>query len=121
MGYDLLINRIYLGYNPLTNHLLTSWDIQVRVESLPFSCHRPVDDAHVHPHLAHKTCPLSLASPFLAGWLGLAEKGTARESGFAVNVIYKSMPQKGLVANPEGLPVFSCRWFSNPAEPFEIL
>ena len=24
-----LLNRIYWGYNPLTNHLLTSWDIQV--------------------------------------------------------------------------------------------
>ena len=28
MGYSLLINGVYLGYNPLTNHLLTSWDIQ---------------------------------------------------------------------------------------------
>ena len=30
MGYNLLINGIYWGYNPLTNHLLTSWDIQVQ-------------------------------------------------------------------------------------------
>ena len=29
MGYNLLINGIYWGYNPLTNHLLTSWDILV--------------------------------------------------------------------------------------------
>ena len=29
MGYNLLINGEYWGYNPLTNHLLTSWDIQV--------------------------------------------------------------------------------------------
>ena len=28
MEYNLLINGIYWGYNPLTNHLLTSWDIQ---------------------------------------------------------------------------------------------
>ena len=28
MGYNLLINGVYWGYNPLTNHLLTSWDIQ---------------------------------------------------------------------------------------------
>ena len=27
--YNLLINGIYWGYNPLTNLLLTSWDIQV--------------------------------------------------------------------------------------------
>ena len=31
MGYNLLINGVYWGYNPLTNHLLTSWDIQVRI------------------------------------------------------------------------------------------
>ena len=29
MGYNLLIHRLYWGYNPLTNLLLTSWDIQV--------------------------------------------------------------------------------------------
>ncbi len=29
MGYNLLINGAYWGYNPLTNLLLTSWDIQV--------------------------------------------------------------------------------------------
>ena len=29
MGYNLLINGVYRGYNPPTNHLLTSWDIQV--------------------------------------------------------------------------------------------
>ena len=28
MAYNLLISGIYLGYNPFTNHLLTSWDIQ---------------------------------------------------------------------------------------------
>ena len=27
--FHLLINGIYLGYNPFTNLLLTSWDIQV--------------------------------------------------------------------------------------------
>ena len=31
MGYNLLINGVYWGYNPLTNLLLTSWDIQVGV------------------------------------------------------------------------------------------
>ncbi len=34
MGYILLIKGVYWGYNPLTNHLLTSWDIQV-VDTLP--------------------------------------------------------------------------------------
>ena len=29
MGYNILINGVYWGYNPLTNHLLTFWDIQV--------------------------------------------------------------------------------------------
>ena len=27
MGYNLLINGVYWGYNPFTNHLLTLWDI----------------------------------------------------------------------------------------------
>ena len=31
MGYNLLINGVYWGYNPLTNLLLISWDIQVRL------------------------------------------------------------------------------------------
>ena len=29
MGYNLLINGVYWGYNPFTNLLLTSWGIQV--------------------------------------------------------------------------------------------
>ena len=37
MGYNLLINGVYWGYNPLTNHLQTSWDIQVpNIEGLKF-------------------------------------------------------------------------------------
>ncbi len=31
MAYNLLINGVYWGYNPLANHLLTSWDILVDV------------------------------------------------------------------------------------------
>ena len=31
MGYNLLIYGVYWGYNPLTNHLLTSWGIQVGI------------------------------------------------------------------------------------------
>ena len=31
MGYNLLIYGVYWGYNPLTNLLPTSWDIQVRM------------------------------------------------------------------------------------------
>ena len=30
MGYNLVINGVYCVYNPLTNHVLTSWDIWVR-------------------------------------------------------------------------------------------
>ena len=36
MGYNLLIYGVYWGYNPLTNHLLTSWDIQVVPDSTTF-------------------------------------------------------------------------------------
>ena len=34
MGYNLLINGAYWGYNLLTNLLLTSWDIQVGAKLL---------------------------------------------------------------------------------------
>ena len=34
MGYNLPINGVYWGYNPLTNLLPTSWDIQVSYLSL---------------------------------------------------------------------------------------
>ena len=33
MGYNLLINGIYRGYNLFTNHLLSSWDIQVGIQA----------------------------------------------------------------------------------------
>ena len=40
--YNLRINRVNWGYNPLTNLLLTSWDFQVfcwvAVESRPIRC-----------------------------------------------------------------------------------
>ena len=29
MGYNPNILHLYVGYNPFTNHLLTSWDIRV--------------------------------------------------------------------------------------------
>ena len=29
MGYNLLANGVYWGYNPFTNRLQTSWDIQI--------------------------------------------------------------------------------------------
>ena len=32
MGYNLLKNGVYCGYNPLTNLLLTSWDIQAAID-----------------------------------------------------------------------------------------
>ena len=34
MGYNLLINGVYWGNNPLTNFFLTSWDLQAA--SSPF-------------------------------------------------------------------------------------
>ena len=34
-GYNLLINGLYRACNPLTNLLLTSWDIQVGLQKQP--------------------------------------------------------------------------------------
>ena len=42
--FHLLINGIYWGYNPLTNHLLTSWDIQVGAHFVEF------DHSQIHGH-----------------------------------------------------------------------
>ena len=41
MGYNLLINGVYWSYNPLTNHLLASWDIQVVELVLPATSLKP--------------------------------------------------------------------------------
>ena len=37
MVYNLLRNGVYWGYNPLTNLLLTSWDIQVIITIIKIS------------------------------------------------------------------------------------
>ena len=34
--YNLLINGIYWAYNPFTNHLLTSWDIQAPCDNIAY-------------------------------------------------------------------------------------
>ena len=41
MVYTLLTNGIFRGYNPLTNHSLTSWDIQVGRKGRRFSHRLP--------------------------------------------------------------------------------
>ena len=48
MGYfTLLINGVYWGYNPLPNHLQTSWDIQVWL----VGAHHPHHQALLNPLL----------------------------------------------------------------------
>ena len=45
---------VYWGYNPLTNHLLTSWDIQVPASSDMFKLLHPIPDVttpQAFPHL----------------------------------------------------------------------
>ena len=69
MGYNLLLNGIYWGYNPFTNHLLTSWDIQVRFLLLVGL--RPVSQAACDMcvvDLDHH-CPWEASG--LAGFLGM--------------------------------------------------
>ena len=39
VDYDPSISHLYVGYNPFTNHLLTSWDIQAGVVLLPSKYH----------------------------------------------------------------------------------
>ena len=44
MGYNLLINGVFWGYNPITNHLLTSWDIQATLFFLSQKSHSRLQD-----------------------------------------------------------------------------
>ena len=46
MGFNLLLNGVYWGYSPLTNLLLTSWDIQV-VDTLQFKDDGPLESQKV--------------------------------------------------------------------------
>ena len=43
MGYNLRINGMFWGYNPLTNLLLTLWDIQIPLPQTN-SLHLRIDD-----------------------------------------------------------------------------
>ena len=59
MGYNLLINGVYWGYNPPTNHLLTSWDIQVVVDEKGYT----IGSSHLGKLINYhgdRCCPLSI-------------------------------------------------------------
>ena len=89
MGYNLLINGVYWGYNPLTNHLLTSWDIQVHPLSHPGQQLKVLTSReYLGDGLYNSSCSLSLT--LLFGGLystgnpspGLGETGGADTGGF---------------------------------------
>ena len=55
-----LINGVYWGYNPLTNHLLTSWDIQILVEEKGYTIG---GSSHLGKQINYhgdRCCPLSI-------------------------------------------------------------
>ena len=70
MGYNLLTTGIYWGYNPFTNHLLTSWNIQVGCMRWPFqsSC----DDTL--PETNSKFAPENRPKRPKKGWIEKAYK-----------------------------------------------
>ena len=50
MGYNLLINGIYWGYNPFANPLLTSWDIQVlKISFISAGCEVSMEQSSTRP------------------------------------------------------------------------
>ena len=59
MGFTLLINVVHWGYNSLTNHLLTSWDIKEGGSWPQISTHGPGPQNH----LRCRYCVRSHASP----------------------------------------------------------
>ena len=61
MGYNLLRNGVYGGYNPLANHLLTSWDIQVGGGGFK-------DFLYVHPEILGEDEPKFDEHFFQMGW-----------------------------------------------------
>ena len=54
MEYNLPINGIYWGYNPFTNHLLTSWDIQVDLLEFDRSVNQLMFMANENPPRANQ-------------------------------------------------------------------
>ena len=72
--YNLLKNGVYWGYNPFTNHLLTSWDIQVVV--LGKFTKKKVDSGQItifHGNLDFPEIfrgPISLPKSYLLGEIG---------------------------------------------------
>ncbi len=93
MGYNLLLNGIYWGYNPFTNHLLTSWDIQVRFLLLVGL--RPVSQAACDMcvvDLDHH-CPWEASG--LAGFLGMTTLSLTTGTSFGIQRGKETLCQSG--------------------------
>lgn len=71
MGYNLLVNGVYWGCNPLTNSLLSSWDIQViqlqNFVTLVFWGVYPC--SHNHSSMKNGVCPIIATFQPLSTWL----------------------------------------------------
>ena len=80
MGYNLLINGVlvYWGYNPLTNHLLTSWDIQVLV-----TC----KDVFVFVHVKTSFRQLNISEAFQGSSRYFSESGLVDKASYYDNVL----------------------------------
>ena len=90
MGYNLLINGVYWGYNPLTNHLLTSWDIQVHNQEETSKKHGPGDSSR---DLFDFLSPSwrSLKKPLKGVTFSPSQKGHDRRMAKAVGSLFSAV------------------------------
>ena len=100
MGFTLLINVVHWGYNPLTNHLLTSWDIKEGGSWPQISTHGPGPQNH----LRCRYCVRSHASP--PSW---SPSSLEFESGSELG-----MPQGGENCRFRGWPLKIGQSFPSP-------
>ena len=99
MGYNLRKNEVYWGYNPLTNLLLTSWDIQVNPLIRPYFQER-VWHSGGRPWILHDInffLPLSLGGQAKAYAL-------VDEQVFALQALHKLSPKQRLPKTILGCP-----------------
>ena len=75
MGFNLLINGVYWGYNPFTKLLLTSWDILVEIPQkmlVELVAARRREVVYSIPYTYLLTCQKIVESLRLPGVIGVA-------------------------------------------------
>ena len=97
MVYNLLINGVYWSYNPVTNHLLSSWDIQVTI-TFP----NPLRMARwwqLQRWLARDSSTSQPSSCRFWGWRGVAYKMPCKWHAMLANLIKPMCVMHGIMSD----------------------